>query len=63
MLKVCGFSLLWRLLPVGGVGRVLVKVSWLGKLASVFWLLELDLFSLSAMKCSVVSFEVSMGLM
>ena len=22
MLEVCGFSLLWRLLPVGGVGQV-----------------------------------------
>ena len=47
---------------MGGVDQFLVKVSWLGKLALVFWLLELDLFSLSAMKCSVVSFEVSMGL-
>ena len=52
MLKVCGFSLLWRLLPVGGVGRVLVKVSWLGKLASVFWWVELNLFS---MECNEVS--------
>jgi len=51
MLEVCGFSLLWRLLLVGGVGQVLVKVSWLGKLASVFWLVELDLFS----ECNEVS--------
>ena len=48
---------------MGGVGPVLVKVSWLGKLVSVFWWVELDLFShWSAMKCPVVSFEVSMGL-
>ena len=40
----------------------LVKVSWLGKLASVFWWVKLDLFFCSAMKCPVVSFEVSMGL-
>ena len=52
MLEVCGFSLLWRLLPVGGVGRVLVKVSWLGKLVLVFRWVELDLFSL---KCDEVS--------
>ena len=30
----------------------LVKVSWLGKLASVFWWVELDLFSL---ECNEVS--------
>ena len=28
----------------------------------VFWCVELDLFSLDAMKCPVVSFWVSMGL-
>ena len=29
-----------------GFYRWLVKVSWLGKLVSVFWLVELDFFSL-----------------
>ena len=48
MLEVCGSSLLWRLVPMGGV----VNVSWLGKLASVFWWVELDLFSL---ECNEVS--------
>ena len=37
----------------------LVKGSWLGKFALVFWWVKLDLFSL---ECPVVSFEVSMGL-
>ena len=40
----------------------LFMVSWLGMLASVFWWVELDLFSLESMKCPVVSFEESMGL-
>ena len=31
---------------MGGVYGWLVKVSWLGKLVSVFWWVELDLFSL-----------------
>ena len=53
----CGVSSLWV-----GLDEWLVKVSWLGKLASVFWLVELDRFSLSETKCPVVSFEVSMGL-
>ena len=39
-----------------GLDEWLVKVSWLGKLALVFWWVELDLFSLSAVKCPVVSF-------
>ena len=46
ILLVCGSFLLWRFLPVGGVDDWLVKVSWSGKLASVFWCLELDFFSL-----------------
>ena len=46
MLEVCGFSLLCRLLPVGGVGRVACQGLWLGKLALVFWWVELDHFSL-----------------
>ena len=40
------FSLLWSFLTVGGVVSWLVKVSWLGKLLSVFWWVELDFFSL-----------------
>ena len=40
----------------------LVKVSWLGKLALVFWGVELDLFPLECNEVPVVSFEVSMGL-
>ena len=40
----CGGSSLWD--------EWLVKVSWLGKLASVFWWVELDLFSL---ECNEVS--------
>ena len=46
ILMVCGSFLLWRFLPVGGVGHWLVKVSWLGKLVSVFCCVELDFFSL-----------------
>ena len=37
----------------------LVKVSWLGKLALVFWWIS-SLWS--AMKCPVVSFRMSVGL-
>ena len=40
----------------------LVKVSWLGKLVSVFWWVELDFFSLECNEGPVVSCEVSMGL-
>ena len=53
----CGGSSLWL-----GLNEWLVKVSWLGKLASVFWWVVLDLFSWSAMKYLVVSFEVVMDL-
>ena len=56
----CGGSLLWV-----GLDEWLVKVSWLEKLASVYlcsggwsWIFSLW----SAMKCPVVSFEVSVGL-
>ena len=45
-----------------GLDDWLVKVSWLGKLASVFWWVELDLFPLSALECPIVSFEMSVGL-
>ena len=39
MLEVCGSSLLWRFLPVGGVGRVacqsfLIKEAWVSVLVS-----------------------------
>ena len=43
----CGGSSLWV-----GLDEWLVKVSWLMKLASVFWWMELDLFSL---ECNEVS--------
>ena len=62
MLGVCGSSLLWRVLPEGGVGQVacqgfLVRETCIGVLmggaGSPLW---------STMKCPVVSFEVSVGL-
>ena len=56
MLEVCGSSLLWRFLPVGGVDQFLVKVSWLGKLALVFLWVELDLFSLECNEVSTSEF-------
>ena len=43
----CGGSSLWV-----GLDKWLVKVSWLGKFASVFWWVELDLFFL---ECNEVS--------
>ena len=43
----CGVSSLWV-----GLDRWLVKVSWLGKLVSVFWWVELDFLSL---ECNEVS--------
>ena len=43
----CGACSLWV-----GLDEWLVKVSWLGKLVSVFWWVELDLFSL---ECNEVS--------
>ena len=43
----CGVSSLWV-----GLYRWLVKVSWLGKLVSVFWWVQLDFFSL---ECNEVS--------
>ena len=56
MLEVCGSSLLWRFLPVDGVDEFLVKVSWLGKLALVFWWVELDLFPLECKEVSSSEF-------
>ena len=62
MLEVCGSSLLWRFLTRVGLDEWLVRVSCLVKLALVFWWVELDIFFMSTMKCPVVSFDVSMGL-
>ena len=53
----CGVSLLWV-----GLYRWLVKVSWLGKLVSVFGWVELDFSLWSAMKCPVMSYELSVVL-
>ena len=50
----CGISSLWA-----GLYRWLVKVSWLGKLVSVFWWVELYFFSL---ECNEVSSNESMVL-
>ena len=52
-----GGSLLWV-----GLDVWLVKVSWLGTLVSVFWWVELISSLWSAMKCPVMSFEMSVGL-
>ena len=35
--------------------------SWLGELVPMFWVMELDLASVSAMQCPVVGFGVSVG--
>ena len=47
VLLYCGGSSLWL-----GLDGWLVKVSWLGKLVSVSWWVELDFFSL---ECNEVS--------
>ena len=47
VVPLCGGYSLWV-----GLDEWLVKVSWLGKLAFVFWWVELDLFSL---ECNEVS--------
>jgi len=58
----CGGSSLWVVLD-----KWLVKVSWLGKLVSVFWWVELDFFSLECNKVSssefwgVCGFGVTLG--
>ena len=49
----CGGSSLWVQLD-----KWLVNVSWLGKLALVFWWVELDLFSL---ECNEVSSSEFLG--
>ena len=53
----CGVSSLWV-----GLDGWLVKISWLGKLVSVFLWVELDFFPRSALKCPVMSYEMSVGL-
>ena len=52
ILVVCGFFYCGGLSQWVGLDVWLVKVSWLGKLASVFWCKELDFFSL---QCNGVS--------
>ena len=47
----CGVSSLWV-----GLDGWLVKVSWLGKLVSVFWWVELDFFSLECYEVSSSEF-------
>ena len=50
-----------------GLDQWLVNVSWLGKLASVLWLVELDLFSLGCNEvsnsefCGVSGFDMTLG--
>ena len=39
-----------------GLGEWFVKVSWLGKLESVFWWVELDFFSLECIEVSSSEF-------
>ena len=45
-----------------GLDDWLVKVSWLGKLESVLWWMELDFFSLECDEVSSSEFEMSLGL-
>ena len=47
----CGACSLWV-----GLNKWLVKVSWLGELTSVFWWVELDLFSLEGNEVSSIEF-------
>ena len=53
----CGIFSLWV-----GLDKWLVKVSWLGKLVSVFWWVELDLFSLEYNDVSSSEFWGDYGL-
>ena len=62
-LELCGSSLLWRLLPVGGVGLVTcqgfpIREACVAVLGGWSWISSLW----SAIRCPVVSFEVSVGL-
>ena len=52
ILVVCGSSLLWMCLPVGGVRQLACPGFLVRKLALVFWWVELDFFSL---ECNGVS--------
>ena len=67
ILAVCGSSLLWRFLAVGGLDMWLVNVSWWGKLVSVFWWVDLGFFSLEGTEVSsnefwdVNEFGVTLG--
>ena len=57
MVPLCGGYSLWV-----GLDEWLVKVSWFEKHASVFWWVELDLFSLECNEVSSSEFWVSMSL-
>ena len=62
MLKVCGSSLLWRFLLVGGVGLVVCQC-FLVREACVGVLVDGAGFLLSGVQeCKVMSFEMSVGL-
>ena len=67
ILEVCGSFLLWRLLPVGGVGWVACQGFLVRELASVFWWVLLDFFSLECNEVSssqfwdVYGFGVTLG--
>ena len=52
ILVICGSFLLWRFLPVGGVGRLACQGFLVREVASVFWCVEVDFFSL---ECNGVS--------
>ena len=43
-----------------GLDDWLVKVSWLGKLVSVFWCMELDFFSLECIEGPVMRFDMGL---
>ena len=63
MLEVCGSSLLWRLLPMGGLGLVACQ-GFLVREACVCVLMGgAGFFSLwSAMKCPIMRFEAFVSL-
>ena len=52
MLVICGSSLLWRFLAVGGVGQVACQGFLVREACVSVWWVELDFFSL---KCNEVS--------
>ena len=45
-----------------GLDEWVVKVSWLGKISTVFWWVELDLFSLECNEVYSSELEMSMDL-